>query len=331
MADLQPLAYAASDVPSHAEARTKMLNGYQTEFAALRVIDSGERFKEMGIFLALFAAGMGLNLLGILDFKTLPGLIMRISGTLVTTLAVNSFVLLMHEGMHYVLFKNRTANRWVSVALGATFLMSYTSYRVLHTRHHRYLGDRRDPDDYENYAGRPGLVWLMQYLRLSIGAVVYIFMIPFLAWRYANSTERRDILVEYAILIPIYGILLMTLPGKLLVEVWFVPLLLTGWMTAVRGLSQHGVTNTRDPYLASRSIEASRPVRFFMLNENYHLEHHLFPEIPSYHLGAAHQLIDPSLPRRVSMSSYLGFLLRFFVQSLSQDNRPIGLKDPAVS
>jgi fatty acid desaturase len=151
-------------------------------------------------------------------------------------------------------------------------------------------------------------------------------MIPFLAWRYSSSSERRDILVEYAILIPLYALLMISLPGKLLFYIWFVPLIITGWMTAVRGLSQHGVTDTRDPYLASRSIEASRPVRFLMLNENYHLEHHLFPEIPSYHLAAAHRLIAPNLPRSVTMKSYHEFLVRFFVQSLRLDNTPIGLK-----
>lgn len=325
MPKLSPAPYDASAVPSHAEARTRLLKERAAEFAPLRRLDMRERFKEISIFAALFIIGITLNLTGM----QVANLILRITGTLITTLAVNSFVLLMHEGMHFVLFKNRTANRWVSVTLGAVFLMSYTSYRVLHTRHHRYLGDPRDPDDYDNYAGRRGLVWFMQYLRLTIGAVLYIFLIPFLAWRYGSVSERRAILLEYAILLPLYVLLLISLPGNLLFFVWFVPLLLTGWMTAVRGLSQHGVTDTRDPYLASRSIEASRLVRFFMLNENYHLEHHLFPEIPSYHLAAAHGLIKPALPRTVTMKSYLGFLLRFFVQSLRMDETPIGLYDPA--
>ena len=68
-----------------------------------------------------------------------------------------------------------------------------------------------------------------------------------------------------------------------------------------------------------------------MLNENYHLEHHRFPEIPSYHLAAAHQLIAPNLPRSVTMKSYLGFLFRFFIQSLHMDNTPIGLKGPTLA
>jgi fatty acid desaturase len=322
MTSFEPLPQDAPAVESQIEVRRSMLRGREDQFAPLRQLHLRERLKEIAFFALLFLAGLALNLSGMAT----ANLLLRIIGTLVTSLAINSFVLLMHEGMHFVLFKNRAANRAGSVALGATFLMSYSAYRVLHTRHHRYLGDARDPDDYDNYAGRRGMVWLMQYLRLTVGALAYIFLIPFVAWRYGTSAEHRDMLVEYSILIALYTLMLATLPGQILIFAWFIPLLCTGWLTAMRGLSQHGVTQTRDPYLASRSIAAGAVIRFFMLNENYHLEHHLFPEIPSYHLHAASQLIAPRLPRMVTMNSYLGFLLRFFIQSLRMDETPIGLK-----
>jgi fatty acid desaturase len=323
MLENETLPEGAPAVAAQIEVRRNLLRGRETQFAPLRRLDAHKRLKELGFFIALLLAGCLLNVGGISNAK----LLYRVVGTILTTLALNSFVLLMHEGMHYVLFKNRRTNRWVSVALGATFWMSYTSYRVLHTRHHRFLGDPRDPDDYDNYAGRRRMVWLMQYLRLTVGALAYIFLIPFLAWRYANASERRDIAAEYAIILPIYALTLLLLPGRVLFFAWFLPLVFTGWLTAIRGLSQHGVTQTRDPYLASRSINAGRVVRFFMLNENYHLEHHMFPEIPSYHLAEAHRLIAPRLPRTVMMNSYLGFLLRFFIQSLRMDETPIGLTD----
>jgi len=112
----------------------------------------------------------------------------------------------------------------------------------------------------------------------------------------------------------------------MLFDVWYVPLMLTGWMTAVRDLSEHGVTDTRDLYL-SWFIEASHPVRFFILNQNYHVEHHPFPEIPGLPCAVAHQLIVPNLPRTVTMTSCLGFLFGFFAQSLRVDNTPIGINN----
>jgi fatty acid desaturase len=110
--------------------------------------------------------------------------------------------------------------------------------------------------------------------------------------------------------------------------VWFVPLLLMGALTAIRGFTQHGITEASDPYLASRTMLPSPMVAFFLLNENYHLEHHLFPEVPSYHLPALHELIWPKLPRAVSGTSYLAFLAAFLRATPRMDETPIGRVTP---
>jgi hypothetical protein len=69
-------------------------------------------------------------------------------------------------------------------------------------------------------------------------------------------------------------------------------------------------------------------VAFCLLNENYHLEHHLFPEVPSYHLRELHELLWPRLPRAVTGQSYVGFLLRFLRATWRLDETPIGLTVP---
>ena len=92
-------------------------------------------------------------------------------GVFFSAIAINMLVLLLHEGMHGTLFSSRFWNRWVSVLLGASFLMSFSAYQVMHLRHHNYLGDPRDPDDYVNYTTRPRLLWLMHFLRLIFGRV----------------------------------------------------------------------------------------------------------------------------------------------------------------
>jgi len=111
---------------------------------------------------------------------------------------------------------------------------------------------------------------------------------------------------------------------------WFIPLLIVGTMTAIRGFTQHGITDAADPYIASRTILPNPVVGFFLLHENYHLEHHLFPEIPSYHLPKLHQLVWRKLPRAVSGRSYLGFLVRFLQATPRMDESPIGLEYPAA-
>jgi fatty acid desaturase len=215
------------------------------------------------------------------------------------------------------------------VALGAPALISFTAYRVMHTRHHDHLGTEDDPDDYHNYSGRRGVVWALHYVRLTAGCVLYLLAIPFLAFRQGSASERRAIVAEYAILAAVYALALAVIPFSLLAAAWLVPLLLVAVMVQVRGFTQHGITDAHDPFLASRSIEAHPVVAFLLLNENYHLEHHLFPEVPSYHLPALHRAIWDRLPRAVSGTSYLGFLGRFLRATLTLDETPIGLVEPA--
>jgi fatty acid desaturase len=117
-------------------------------------------------------------------------------------------------------------------------------------------------------------------------------------------------------------------PARELLLVWFVPLLLMGMFTAIRGFTQHGITEATDPYLASRTMLPNPVIAFFLMNENYHLEHHLFPEIPSYRLRRLHQMIWPKLPRAVSGKSYLAFLAAFLRATPMMDETPIGLVNP---
>jgi len=159
--------------------------------------------------------------------------------------------------------------------------------------------------------------------------LLYLVLIPVMALRYGSNQERREILEEYLFLSALYGLLLQLAPSAPLMVAWLIPLAIVGVFTAVRGFTQHGITDASDPYLASRTILPNRIVGFFLLHENYHLEHHLFPEVPSYHLPQLHKLIWSRLPRAVSGRSYLGFLACFIRATRRLDETPIGLEKPA--
>ncbi len=101
-----------------------------------------------------------------------------------------------------------------------------------------------------------------------------------------------------------------------------------GMFAAIRGFSQHALTDDSDPYLGSRTMISNPILAFILLQENYHVEHHLFPEIPSYHLPQLHRLIWPKLPRAVSGGSYLAFLGKFFRATARREDVPIGVVTP---
>jgi len=290
----------------------------------LRVLDRRRRLEEIGVFGLVWLAGAAVAIFAGTALEGAARLAVGAAGVGVAAVGLNAFVLLLHEGMHRTLFANSGWNRRISVVLGGAALISFTAYRVMHLRHHRYLGDPRDPDDYHNYTRSPRVVWLMHYLRLLVGCYIYLFAIPALAWRHGSARERRHIAHEYAALFLTYGAAFAILPRTILVWGWLLPILVVAYLTAIRGFTQHSLTDADDPFLASRSVEAHPIVAYCLLYENYHLEHHLFPEVPSYHLPALHAMVWPELPRAVTGRSYLAFVARFLRASLTGDEAPIG-------
>jgi len=299
--------------------KAALSSGLEPEIAGLRHLSLRHRALELAVFPLLWATGAALSVAGVSLLGTLTGI-------LVAALGLNAFVLLLHEGMHHTLLRSRAANRWLSVALGACVLISFTAYQVMHEEHHRHLGDPHDPDEYHNYTSSPRLVWLLHYVRLLAGAFLYIFLIPLLAWRRGEPRDRRHILEEYALLAAVWATAFAFVPFPILLRAWLLPLVVVAFMTQIRGFTQHGITDPSDPLLASRSIHPWPLVRFLVLNENYHLEHHLWPEVPSYNLRRLHLLIRDRLPRSVTGTSYSGFLLRFLRATWRQDETPIGLE-----
>lgn len=318
-----------SEPLSWQQARTIALRGIEDQLAPLRAFDTRKRLLELALFVSMWMAGATLT---VACHRQLPGNWSRYLlcgvGVVLSAIALNAFVLLLHEGMHATLFARPFWNRWLSVLLGLPVLMSFSAYQVMHLRHHTYLGDPRDPDDYANYSSRRRLVWLMHFMRLLCGAFLYLLLIPVLGLRHGTPPQRRRIIVEYILLAAIAAAAAWIVPGDLLLWGWFLPVVLVGYMTNLRGFTQHGITDAADPFLASRTMKPNPLVAFCLLNENYHLEHHLFPEVPSYHLRRLHETIWPRLPRAVVGRSYWAFLGRFLRATLTFDATPIGLTNP---
>ena len=313
-----------SGARTNEEARALVSRGIESELRLMRRLDARKRLSEIAAFAALWVAGGALALASV--GSEAPARWLGVAaGVFCCAVAINAFVLLLHEGMHSTLFERPWINDAVSAAFGGLVLMSFSAYRVMHTRHHLYLGDPRDPDDYHNYTGRRWLVWCLHYVRLVVGTFLYIFLIPLFALRHGSRRDRIAIVVEYALLVPAWAALWWAIPGTALAVAWGVPVLLVAYFTSIRGFTQHGITDAADPFLASRSIRPSRLVALCLLNENFHLEHHLFPEVPSYNLGRLHDLVDERIPYRVTGTSYLRFIGLFLSATPRMKEDPIGL------
>jgi fatty acid desaturase len=117
-------------------------------------------------------------------------------------------------------------------------------------------------------------------------------------------------------------------PPQVWLTYWIAPSLVMMALTNLRGLASHALGDMEDIYLSSRTIRTNPLVRFLFLHENYHLEHHLFPQVPSYHLHEAHRLVWERLPRALYAPSYRDFLAGFFRSLRGLSLAPLGVRRP---
>lgn len=307
------------------DVRRRLSSGIEGQIATLRTLRADRRLAEILFFAGLwFASGLAsVEAMAAPDWYGWVGRVIAIAGS---AAALNAFYLLSHEGHHHLLFRNAIVNHAANVMLCVPLLHSPSAYRVLHELHHRFLGGPGDPDEYRNYTGSARLRWALQWVRLTIGTLVYMPLIPVVAWRRATTAERRWIAAEYAGMTVVWVSVFVAFPIRALLQIWLIPGIVVGYISAVRALAQHALTNPEDPLLASRSVRSNRLVSFLLLNENYHLEHHLFPEVPSYNLPRLHALLETRVGHAVEARSYSRFLADFIGRFLHGDESPLGVR-----
>ncbi len=245
---------------------------------------------------------------------------------LLAAASLHGISLFTHEAVHGTLARHPLVNNVLGALCAMPVLQTCTAYRVLHLKHHQHLGVEGDPDHYENYTRWTWMVFLMNWLRLLIGYPVYITAIPWLGFRQGTTRERICILAEVAALVLLITLVVMSpIPRHWLLYGWLIPMLLINTMVNIRGMSQHTLLeHASDPVQGTRTILTSRIVRFFMCNENYHLEHHLYPGVPWYGLPQVHSALKGELQSQGApyIPSYSYFVWQFIRDSYRRS--PLG-------
>jgi fatty acid desaturase len=192
-----------------------------------------------------------------------------------------------HDVVHRTLgLTDRQTDVWL-LALGLVLLESGHAYRMTHRQHHRLFPSPEDPEGY------PADLSLL-------GAVLYgpVFLVRLWVWsfRRADGVGRAWLAAEAAAPIGavIGGITLWPVTPALLVYAtmaivgsWVYPLLTVY-------LPHHDYGD--EPLRQTRTLRG-RIIPAVFLELTYHLEHHLYPQVPSHNLPELARRLDPVLAK----------------------------------
>jgi fatty acid desaturase len=318
-----PTPDETSRLAAQRRAGREVMRGIEREVDALHALSAFRRVRETSLFVLLYAVG------ALLAYRA-PGLPMLVGGgILIMGIALNSLPILMHDGLHGVLARDPRANHLLTFLVGLPIGISASAYRVTHGHHHIELGRKRDYGTYRQHLRKAPLIWLAYGLQLLFGSFLYVLLIPPLAFASATARSRMFIVIEYAVIGACFAMLFRHVPPDIILTCWGWPILVMAALTNVRGLGSHALGDVERIYLSSRTIRGSKCLDLLLLHENYHLEHHLFPEVPSYNLAKVHALIWSRLPEALYSRSYAHFLMGFLRAACRGDLTPMGVVRPA--
>jgi fatty acid desaturase len=231
----------------------------------------------------------------------------------------HALFVLAHEAAHHRLFARRGLNEFAGRAIGGVTGISMCAYRVVHRLHHNDLYGPSDPD-MALHGGYPrGRAYLLRKLAADLAGLTawktwrYFFGLPGVtqpgsgggplrplddtapALRRAALHDRWAV-VACQMLIPLGLVLAGGLDALLRYAVlWLLPMAtVLQVLLRLRAIAEHGAPRRTDsPLLAARTHTASALGRLFLFphNVHHHIEHHLFPAVPQYHLPALHALL----------------------------------------
>lgn len=213
----------------------------------------------------------------------------------------HALLILMHEGTHYRLFKNKRLNDFVSeVFLAWPNFITARAYRVSHFAHHRHISTDDDPD----WVRKKNHEWEFPKSWADLGRILLKDVFGLNTHQLiAEVTDLADTPEKESK--PPRGYTLarvafyLTALAAVIYFQWFLGFLLF-WLIPfgtwfkmiirIRGIAEHyGLDDAA--YGLTRTTILSWFDKLFVApnNINYHLEHHLYPSVPFFRLPRLHK------------------------------------------
>lgn len=307
---------SSSTLPAPASGRIALHFLSSEQLAQYTRLSTWQSLFSFAQTLGILIAGLSLGFIGfsMLSLSPLWGLVWILLGCFITACGQHGLAILSHEGTHYRLFPSRAMNDEIGRICGMLIGVSTFSYRIVHRLHHNHLYQDQDPD-LPLMAGYPrGRAYLMRKLLKDCAGLTawrnyaYFFGAPAQSIKSDKTSNtildnthphlRRQALRDRWIVLGFQlGLLgVMTLVG------WLIPYLLLWVLPAVtiqavflrlRAVLEHGAPSDKTQVLqcarTNTHLSWWLKMTLFPHHVNYHLEHHLYPAVPHYHLPRLHE------------------------------------------
>jgi fatty acid desaturase len=226
-------------------------------------------------------------------------LVLWLMTALVAGFVQNGLGLLMHEGSHYFLHRSKKANDlWANILVCLPIFNTVQGYRIPHFEHHRSSGDDSDPY-YFLYGSYPNLGHLLSRFLMDLLGVSALqrFFGRYFAEGIPAVNKRNPAysLPVFLVIQLVIWLLLYCVTGRWYawLLLWIVPLMtVTIFLNRFRTIVEHypgfqGITISRTSLTGWLEYLCIAPYGY-----GHHLEHHLMPQIPYYHLGFVHKYLS---------------------------------------
>lgn len=188
-----------------------------------------------------------------------------------------------HNAQHYCLGIARVAHDVMLAFLSVLMMASMHTVQVTHLHHHRHCLDDEDVE-----AGHARLPWW----RVLLTGPLFPLKLHVWAWRLGSRRQRAWILVEL-VGITVWGVVVWMLLDVPCLR-WHTAAMVVGecftgffavW-TVHHGCEPHEVARTQRGWFKN----------FVSYSMFYHLEHHLYPAVPTCHLPELARRLDRAAP-----------------------------------
>ena len=199
-----------------------------------------------------------------------------------------------HDCQHNLAFKSKWLNTFFYQLTSFMFSYEPVRWRWSHFRHHSHTLSVEGIYDHEIQITKPTDLFLVLLMHIGIVTPIMEDCIPVKE----RSKCRVSALIHVSLWILIIG-------SSIFFQTWLPALYLllpfvygTTFMQTIHFMQHAGLqNNVKDHRLSVRTVKLNPIFSFLNWNMEYHLEHHMFPTVPSYNLKKLNKVIKDQLPQ----------------------------------